>query len=45
MEPDNLTSMEKALAGTDADAVVKTAIAAVGSLKKLRTDAQTGNLS
>ncbi len=39
MEPDNLTSMEKALAGTESDAD-----AAVGSLKKLRTDAQTGNL-
>lgn len=46
MEPDNLTSMEKALVRTesDADAAVKTAIAAVGSLKKFRTAAQTGNL-
>ena len=46
MDTDNLTSLEKALAKTesDADAVVKTAIAAIGSLKKFRTAAQTGNL-
>ncbi len=46
MEIDNPTSMENALAGTeaDADAAVKTAIAAVGSLKKFRTAAQMGNL-
>src|SRR3990170_7597047 len=46
MEMDHLTSLEKALAKTeaDADAALKAAIAAVSSLKKFRTAAQTGNL-
>src|SRR3990172_9046748 len=43
---DPLVSLEKTLAKTeaDADATLKAAIAAVSSLKKFRTAAQTGNL-
>ena len=46
MEMDHFTSLEKALVKTeaDADAALKAAIAAVSSLKKFRTAAQTGNL-
>src|SRR4030067_413681 len=46
MEIAHTTILEKALAKTeaDADAALKAAIAAVSSLKKFRTAAQTGNL-
>lgn len=46
MDIENPAGLEKSLAKTesDAEAAVKTAIAAVGSLKKFRTAAQTGNL-
>lgn len=46
MEIDLHNSLEKALARTetDADVALKTATAAVSSLKKFRTAAQTGNL-
>src|SRR3972149_6070513 len=46
MDIDPLTTLEKALAKTeaDADSALKTATAVVSSLKKFRTAAQTGNL-
>lgn len=46
MDMDHVTSLEKALAKTedDADAALKVATAAVSSLKKFRTAAQSGNL-
>jgi hypothetical protein len=46
MDIDHLDSLEKALAKTeaDADAALKASTAAVSSIKKFRTAAQTGNL-